>query len=54
MVVEAQADPKSGYLDRIQVVKGWLDDEGHTGTRLRCGMGRRQPIAIRWNADPHR
>ena len=28
MVVEAQADPKSGYLDRIQVVKGWLDDDG--------------------------
>ena len=34
MVVEAQADPKSGYLDRIQVVKGWLDDEGATQERV--------------------
>ena len=34
LVVEAQADPKSGYLDRIQVVKGWLDDEGATQERV--------------------
>ena len=34
MVVEAQADPKSGYLDRIQVVKGWLDDDGATQERV--------------------
>lgn len=34
MVVEAQADPKSGYLDRVQVVKGWLDDEGATQERV--------------------
>ncbi len=34
MVVEAQADPKSGYLDRIQVVKGWLDDGGATQERV--------------------
>ena len=34
MLVEAQADPKSGYLDRIQVVKGWLDDDGATQERV--------------------
>ena len=34
MVVEAQADPKSAYLDRVQVVKGWLDDEGATQERV--------------------
>ena len=34
MVVEAQADPKSGYLDRIQVIKGWLDDDGATQERV--------------------
>ena len=34
MVVEAQADPKSGYLDRVQVIKGWLDDEGATQERV--------------------
>lgn len=34
MVVEAQADPKSGYLDRIQVVKGWLDEDGATQERV--------------------
>ena len=34
MMVEAQADPKSGYLDRIQVVKGWLDNEGATQERV--------------------
>ena len=34
MVVEAQADPKSGYLDRIQVVKGWLDNDGATQERV--------------------
>ena len=38
MVVEAQADPKSGYLDRIQVVKGWLDDDGATQERVYDGV----------------
>ncbi len=34
MVVEAQADPQSGYLDRIQVIKGWLDVEGAVQERV--------------------
>jgi len=34
MVVEAQADPEGGYLDRVQVIKGWLDDEGATQERV--------------------
>jgi hypothetical protein len=27
-LVRASKDPKSGHLDRIQIVKGWLDAEG--------------------------
>ncbi len=26
--MEAQADPKGAYLDRVQVVKGWIDATG--------------------------
>ena len=29
-VVHAMADPKSGTLDRIQIVKGWVDASGDT------------------------
>lgn len=28
LLVEAQADPKGAYLDRVQVVKGWIDATG--------------------------
>lgn len=34
LAIEAQADPKSGYLDRIQVVKGWIDATGETRERV--------------------
>jgi len=34
LAIEAQADPKSGYLDRIQVVKGWIDTTGETQERV--------------------
>ncbi len=32
--VSAQKDPKSANLDRIQVVKGWLDDNGQTHEKI--------------------
>ena len=28
LLIEAQADPKGAFLDRVQVVKGWLDGDG--------------------------
>jgi len=34
LVVEAQADPKSGLLDRVQVVKGWITASGATQERI--------------------
>ncbi len=34
LVVEAQADPKSGFLDRVQVVKGWITASGVTQERI--------------------
>jgi hypothetical protein len=34
LAIEAQADLKSGYLDRIQVVKGWIDATGETWERV--------------------
>ena len=34
LAIEAQADPKSGYLDRIQVVKGWINAAGETEERI--------------------
>jgi hypothetical protein len=33
-VVAASKDPKSGNLDRIQIVKGWLDAAGKTHERI--------------------
>ena len=30
LLIEAHADPKDAYLDRIQVVKGWIDAAGDT------------------------
>lgn len=30
LLIEAQADPKGAYLDRVQVVKGWIDASGMT------------------------
>ncbi len=30
LLIEATADPLSGTLDRVQVVKGWIDDNGAT------------------------
>lgn len=34
LLIEATADPLSGYLDRIQVVKGWLNASGETQERV--------------------
>ena len=33
-LVAALKDPYSGNLDRIQIIKGWLDDEGDTHERV--------------------
>ena len=33
-MVMAISDPDSAYLDRIQVVKGWLDNEGNTQEKV--------------------
>ena len=34
VIVEAQADPKGAYLDRIQIIKGWIDASGQTHERV--------------------
>ena len=34
LIVEAQADPKSAYLDRIQIIKGWIDEQGETHEQI--------------------
>ncbi len=34
LLIEATADPLSGYLDRVQIVKGWLDANGETHERI--------------------
>jgi hypothetical protein len=34
LLIEATADPLSGYLDRVQVVKGWLDENGDSHERI--------------------
>ena len=34
VIVEAQADPKDAYLDRIQIIKGWIDASGQTHERV--------------------
>ncbi len=33
-LVHAMADPKSGTLDRIQIVKGWVDDAGEANEQI--------------------
>ena len=53
-MVYALKDPLSGNLDRIQIIKGWLDDRGNTheqvydvawsGTRLPGGDGKLPPV----------
>jgi hypothetical protein len=32
--LEALHDPESAFLDRVQIVKGWLDDEGRSRERV--------------------
>ncbi len=34
LVVEAQADPSGAYLDRVQIVKGWINASGETEERV--------------------
>ena len=34
LMIMASADPRSGHLDRVQVVKGWLDAEGAPRERV--------------------
>jgi Protein of unknown function (DUF3604) len=45
--VMAMKDPKSGNLDRVQIVKGWLDDKGHQHERIHdvAWSGERKPDA---------
>jgi hypothetical protein len=41
-LVQAMADPKSGALDRIQIVKGWITEEGDA---------REQVFDVAWSSD---
>lgn len=34
LMIEASADPQAAYLDRVQVVKGWLDEAGETQEQI--------------------
>ncbi len=45
--VMAMKDPKSGNLDRVQIVKGWLDDKGVQHERIHdvAWSGERKPDA---------
>ena len=54
-LIEATADPKSGFLDRIQMVKGWINADGSTseaiydvawaGSERLLGDGSLRPVA---------
>ncbi len=41
-VVHAMADPKSGSLDRIQIVKGWVDESGDSFEKV---------FDVAWSSD---
>ncbi len=45
--VQAMKDPKSGNLDRVQIIKGWLDDKGQQQERIYdvAWSGERKPDA---------
>jgi hypothetical protein len=47
LMIVAEADPQSGHLDRLQVVKGWLADGGAVRERVYdvAWSGERQPDA---------
>lgn len=47
LMIIAEADPDSGHLDRIQVVKGWLGPDGRARERVydAAWSGDRQPAA---------
>lgn len=43
LVITAQRDPRSAPLDRVQIIRGWIDEEGTTHERVfevACGGGR--------------
>lgn len=44
--IDALRDPTSGNLDRVQVIKGWIDADGETHERIYdvAWSGERQPI----------
>lgn len=41
-VIEAERDPKGANLDRIQIVKGWLDDDGDSVEQV---------VDVAWSSD---
>ena len=34
LLIEATSDPESGNLDRVQVIKGWIDEAGNTHEKI--------------------
>ena len=41
-MVKAAYDPDGAYLDRVQIIKGWLDDKGVTHEKV---------IDVAWSGD---
>ena len=54
-LVAAMKDPYSGNLDRIQIVKGWLDQNGKTHEKVYDVVWSERPQAwSRWQGAPSR
>jgi hypothetical protein len=41
-MIKAACDPEGAYLDRVQIIKGWLDDKGATHEKV---------IDVAWSGD---